>query len=527
MVPIQTFFRKHGLAFSLYEDYHPKRLEGRRESSNLLPAKGGNMRTELQIRSEAVCDLLGCRIPLVLAGMGGVARSELVAAVTAAGGFGFLGMVREPVDLIEREVRRVRDAGHMAFGVNLIPAATEPTLLARQLDALIDLEVPVVELFWDIDTHVVDRLRNAGVVVVYQVGSAGEARAAERAGAQAIVAQGVEAGGHVRGVTPLRELLPAVVSAVSVPVLAAGGLSSGADMAIAMAMGAKGVVLGTALMATEEAFAHPYHQQRLVEAAAEDTVLTGSFHINWPPNAPVRVLRSPLTATTASSAELQQIGEEEGRPIYRFSTDSPLKSMTGDFASMALYAGTGVGAIGSVVSAAERIAQILEQADRLMPDFPTLPITTSSSVCMAGEFTGAYMGHAEAEEISDCLRDIAHELTAILRASLARRADEGTLAKPPFDRDAATLAGWVLVMDQLCAESDVAIGNIATSSQTKENSDQELSRRRTLVRDRLANLLPRMPENRTRAVLSALGRFVASMPFPNSDPSGGSGSAVL
>jgi hypothetical protein len=82
-------------------------------------------------------------------------------------------------------------------------------------------------------------------------------------------------------------------------------------------------------------------------------------------------------------------------------------------------------------------------------------------------------------------------------------------------------------MDQLCAESDVAIGNIATSSQTKENSDQELSRRRTLVRDRLANLLPRMPENRTRAVLSALGRFVASMPFPNSDPSGGSGSAVL
>src|SRR5690606_9593435 len=117
----------------------------------------------------SACDLLGCRLPLALAGMGGVARSELVAAVAAAGGFGFLGMVREPVRLIEAEIGRVRAAGHERFGVNLIPAATEATLLAAQIDCCIALAVPVVCLFWDLDPAVVRRLRDAGITVVYQV----------------------------------------------------------------------------------------------------------------------------------------------------------------------------------------------------------------------------------------------------------------------------------------------------------------------------------------------------------------------
>ena len=90
------------------------------------------------------CDLLGSKLPLVLAGMGGVARSELVAAVTGAGGFGFLGMVREPPELIEREVTRLRELGHSRFGVNIIPASTDPALLERQVSTLVELAVPVV-----------------------------------------------------------------------------------------------------------------------------------------------------------------------------------------------------------------------------------------------------------------------------------------------------------------------------------------------------------------------------------------------
>ena len=100
------------------------------------------------LRTDA-CDLLGCEQPIVLAGMGGVARSELVIAVTRAGGFGFLGMVRESPSSIRREVEAVRRMTLKQFGINLIPAATEPGLLEEQLITCIDLEIPAITLFWD------------------------------------------------------------------------------------------------------------------------------------------------------------------------------------------------------------------------------------------------------------------------------------------------------------------------------------------------------------------------------------------
>ena len=131
-----------------------------------------------------VCDLLGCAYPIMLAGMGGVARSELVAAVTEAGGFGFLGMVREPVDLIRSEVAALRARGIEQFGVNLIPRATNSALLEAQVSACIDLGVPVISLFWDVPLKLVDHLRAAGVLVVCQVGSRAEAQAVEQAGAR-------------------------------------------------------------------------------------------------------------------------------------------------------------------------------------------------------------------------------------------------------------------------------------------------------------------------------------------------------
>jgi nitronate monooxygenase len=465
---------------------------------------------------QAVCELLGCAVPVVLAGMGGVARSELVSAVAAFGGFGFLGMVREPVALIEREVVRVRSSGHRSFGVNIIPAATDPALLDSQINAIIELQVPVVELFWDIDIHVVDRLRDAGIVVVYQVGSVGEAVSAERAGAQIIVAQGVEAGGHVRGVTPLRDLLPAVVRAVKVPVLAAGGLARGTDMAVAMAMGAEGVVLGTALMATSESFAHPYHQQRLVEGDAADTVLTGSFHINWPPNAPVRVLRSAITSIGADAEESRIVGEEEGRPIHLFSTDSPLRSMTGDYSSMALYAGTGVGAIDSIMPTDMRLGKFLEQAAGAIPNLPLAP-AASSPVCFAGEMSGVYMGHAEPHEIADALSDIVADMHEILRLTLAATADEFELSRPPFCPEASPIAGWILLLHELCIEAKVQMVDYDFVLPPRSDIELELSRRYTLVRHALAKLLPRLPDNRMQQLLAMLGSFVvaASPPGPS------------
>ncbi|MBS0390315.1 MAG: nitronate monooxygenase [Proteobacteria bacterium] len=316
-----------------------------------------------------LCQLLGCRLPIVLAGMGGVARSELVAAVTEAGAFGFLGMVREPPALIEREVTQVRARSNAPFGVNLIPAATPAPLLRDQIALCIALAVPVVCLFWDVDRAVVARLRDAGITVVYQVGSVADALAAQDAGAQALIAQGVEAGGHVRGRQPLDALLADVLAATPLPVAAAGGLADGRDVARVLALGAQAAVLGTALIATQESFAHDYHKRRLVAARASDTLLTEDFHVNWPPHAAVRVLRNSVTRGergdpfgATPTAGRTVIGEEEGRPIHLFSTDSPLRSMSGDFEAMALYAGRGVDRIADMEPAADCVRRIAAEA---------------------------------------------------------------------------------------------------------------------------------------------------------------------
>ncbi|WP_399681715.1 nitronate monooxygenase [Xenophilus sp.] len=316
-----------------------------------------------------VCELLGCRLPLVLAGMGGVARAELVTAVTRAGGFGLLGMVREPPALIREQVQAVRAATDRPFGVSIIPAATEAGLLRRQVDLLLTLEVPAVCLFWDLSAPIVERCRAAGTRVLCQVGSAAEALAAQEAGAQVLIAQGMEAGGHVRGRQPLAELLPEVLAAVRIPVLAAGGLADGGDVAAVLSAGAQGAMLGTALLATHESFAHPYHQQRIVDAREGDTLLTEDFHINWPRGAGVRVLVNSVTrgehGSPFSGARIP-IGADAGRPILMFSTDSPLRSTSGNLEAMALYAGQGAARIDRIAGAAERLRAIaLDTADRL------------------------------------------------------------------------------------------------------------------------------------------------------------------
>ncbi|MGN6147441.1 MAG: nitronate monooxygenase [Rhizomicrobium sp.] len=353
-----------------------------------------------------VCDLLGCEFPIVLAGMGGPARSELVVAVTKAGGFGFLGMVRESPELIRSEVDKVRAATDRDFGVNLIPAATKPDLLEAEIAAVLAAKVPVVCLFWDLSAEIVKRLRGEGVLVVCQVGSAREAEDAQAAGAQIIIAQGVEAGGHVRGTVPRREIVRDVVKTADVPVLAAGGMSSGRDLADMLNLGAQGIVLGTALLATKEAFAHDYHKQRIVEAKPGETVHTQDFHVNWPKGAYVRVLQNSVTRREHGDpfdGHREAIGKEGDRTIWLFSTDSPLQDMTGDFEKMALYAGEASGAITDIPTAAERIASIMEEAESLVSKecdaAGTGEESLSSPVCYAGEASDQYAGYATREEL--------------------------------------------------------------------------------------------------------------------------------
>jgi hypothetical protein len=188
-----------------------------------------------------------------------------VAAVSAAGGFGFLGMVREPPDFIRSEIARVRAATTRDFGVNLIPAATDPDLLKAELDVVIAERVAAVTLFWDLRPDIVCQLRDSGCLVLCQVGSFREAKDAEAAGAHIVIAQGLEAGGPVRGTTNLADLVPDVVARVDVPLLAAGGIVDGSGLAAALRWGAQGAVIGTGFLATQESFAHDYHERRIVD----------------------------------------------------------------------------------------------------------------------------------------------------------------------------------------------------------------------------------------------------------------------
>lgn len=317
-----------------------------------------------------LCRLLGCRYPVLLAGMGGVARSELVAAVTEAGGYGFLGMVRESPALIAAEIAAVRARTDRPFGVNLIPAATDAALLEAELAVCLEQRVHSLCFFWDVDAAAVARAKEAGCLVLYQVGSVADAVAAEAAGADAIIAQGVEAGGHVRGTTASLVLLPQVAAAVSIPVVACGGFATGEGLVAALALGAQGIHCGTAFLATEESFAHDYHKERVVAAKAEDTVHTDAFAINWPPASPVRVIANSVTAGLgdalfgydAERLPREEIGRDDGRPLYRFSTDSPLRTTTGDLEAMALFAGQSAASIHAVVPAAQRVAEIVEGA---------------------------------------------------------------------------------------------------------------------------------------------------------------------
>src|SRR5262245_18387788 len=205
-----------------------------------------------------VCRLLGCDYPIVSAGMGGVARSELVAAVVAAGGYGLLGMVRESPELIRREIAAVRARTDRNFGANLIPFGTDPTLLEEELAACFEARVHSLCFFWDVRPDLIRRAHEAGCKVLYKVDRLRDAIAAEAAGADVIICQGVEAGGHVHGTIGSLVLLPEVARAVSVPVLCSGGFATGAGLVAALALGAQGIHCGTAFLATDESFAHDF-----------------------------------------------------------------------------------------------------------------------------------------------------------------------------------------------------------------------------------------------------------------------------
>jgi nitronate monooxygenase len=306
--------------------------------------------------------VLPWRVPVVQAPIGPAATPALAAAVSEAGGIGSLGASwTEPEDL-RAQIREIRRRTERPFMVNLVLAFEQE----ERLELALAEGVELISFSWGTDAGLVARAHAAGATVLAQAGSAAEARAAAEAGCDAVVAQGVEAGGHVQGETEVLALVAELVRALPVPVLAAGGVADAQGVAAAMAAGAAGAMLGTRFAATDEADVHPDWSARLVAASPSDTVLTGLFDGGWP-GAPHRVLRNSTyrrwdeagrPPPGSRPGEGDVVARRDGVDIERYSADEPRRDTTGELEAMCLYAGRGVGRITSVEAAADVVSRI-------------------------------------------------------------------------------------------------------------------------------------------------------------------------
>lgn len=311
-------------------------------------------------------DLVGCEVPIQQAGMGGVAMPPLVHAVSAAGGVGTLGGVMIPPPALAAMLDHLRAQTDRPFGVNFLIPFVDPEAVRIAAS-----RARIVEFFFgEPDTRLVELVHAGGALACWQVGSRAEAIAAEGAGCDLIIAQGVEAGGHVRGTIGLLPLLDQVLAAVAVPVIAAGGITTGRSMAAALAAGAEAVRVGTRFVAAEESVAHPEYVQALLAAQAEDALYTETFSKGWPPPSPHRVLRSCIEAARAGGDEgevIAQMALGEARiPVPRYAPNPPTLGTTGELRAMAQYAGQGVGSVTRRQAAGEIVREMAAEAEGML-----------------------------------------------------------------------------------------------------------------------------------------------------------------
>lgn len=305
-------------------------------------------------------ELLGIRHPVMLAGMGGVSYSALVAAVSEAGGLGCMGAGTMTTDVMVDEMRMVRETTDKPFGVDLLTAM--PGDQVPMVEAIIAGGAGVFVAALGVPTEVIDLCHQNGLLVVNMCGKVDHARRAVDAGCDVVVAQGTEAGGHTGRIATM-PLVPQVVDAVGdeVPVVAAGGIFDGRGLAAALALGADGVWVGTRFIATPEARSAPGYKEALLAAAEDATTVTRAYsgktmralandytrwwedHTDELEPFPMQMARSFKDGALHLGADASTPGVDPGKECYP--------------------AGQGVGAISDVVPAAELVDRIVEEAE--------------------------------------------------------------------------------------------------------------------------------------------------------------------
>ena len=307
-----------------------------------------------------ITKLLGIEYPIIQGGMAWVAEHHLAAAVSEAGGLGLIGGANAPAEVVRNEIREARKLTSKPFGVNVMLMSPHAEDIAK---VVVEEGIKVVTTGAGSPEKYMKMWKEAGIVVIPVVASVALARRMERTGADAVVAEGTESGGHIGEATTMT-LVPQVVDAVNIPVIAAGGIADGRGLAAALMLGAKAVQIGTRFVVANESIVHENYKDRVIAAKDIDSAVTGRSHGH-----PVRSLRNAMTREyTKLEAEGKSFEELE------YLTLGTLRKavMEGDIVNGTVMAGQIAGLINKKQSAKEIIDEIMSEATNLLKNAGSL-----------------------------------------------------------------------------------------------------------------------------------------------------------
>jgi enoyl-[acyl-carrier protein] reductase II len=308
-----------------------------------------------------ICEMFGTEYPIWLAGMGGVSMAPLVAAISNAGGLGVIGAATLSPEGMRREIRRTRELTDKPFAVDLL--APIPDMIRAHMQVLFEEKIKVFVAGLAVPREFIAEMHSRGTKIVVMTGKVGHALRAEEAGADAVVAQGTEAGGHTGEIGALA-LVPQVVDAVKIPVLAAGGIVDGRGVVAALALGAQGVVIGTRFIASDEATAAPSYQQSIVRAGDDSTVRTRCYT-----GKPARAIRNAyVTELEREPSKIRPFPQQVAYSSQQGVMDYVDRGVGCDPHRTFMPAGQGSGAIHDVRPAGKIFRSIIAEAERIIEE---------------------------------------------------------------------------------------------------------------------------------------------------------------
>lgn len=301
-----------------------------------------------------ITELLGIQYPIIQGGMAWVAEHHLAAAVSAAGGLGLIGGANAPGEVVREEIRKARELTDKPIGVNVMLLSPHADDVAR---VVVEEGIKVVTTGAGNPEKYMDMWKEAGIKVIPVVASVALAKRMEKYGADAVVAEGMESGGHIGEQTTMT-LVPQVVDAVSIPVIAAGGIADGRGIAAAFMLGAEAVQIGTRFVVSKESIVHENYKQRIIKAKDIDSTVTGRTHGH-----PVRCLRNQMTR---EYIKLEQEGKSFEELEYLTLGTLRKAVQEGDVTNGTVMAGQIAGMITKEQTCKEMIDEMMEQAEKLL-----------------------------------------------------------------------------------------------------------------------------------------------------------------